>query len=127
MGALYVVALMCGPNRCFEACDRTPKIVWNDGSVGHNFHSEGEETSRHGLANKGHLLDKVWKQHRHRHNKDNKRSANASNPYTPWTPELTEGEMQEFWNLLPHGQDNPCAKSDNPIRSCYCMIKQGHQ
>lgn len=129
--------------------ERTPAIVWNDGPVGFNKGGYGISLTaftdifvmseadllvstsskfarvggmigmcpkreivlngyypRHGLATNGGLLTRGWK----------KRAEFAD-----------EGMMQQFWDNLPQGRDNPCAKAADPLRSCYCMLKHGHQ
>ena len=69
---------------------------------------------RHDLATNGGLLTQVWI----------KRTRDTN---TPWTPEFTGKLMQQFLEGLPQGQESPCTKADNPLRSCYCMLKQGHR
>ncbi|CAJ1947281.1 unnamed protein product [Cylindrotheca closterium] len=146
---------------------RTPKIVWNEGRVGHNylggqtttteekietsisafsdvlvmaqadllvslvskFPKAGEMISmcpqraiqlrghpRHRLAITGHVLKNAFRLR-----------TNQTDPY--WTPELslTVGDMEKFWDHLPFGKNNSCAKAENQLRSCYCLLKQAHE
>ena len=51
----------------------------------------------------------------------------TANNGTHWSPRLTDAMAKRFFSFLRGKGENPCTLSEDPVRSCFCMLKLSHQ